>query len=534
MRVMKLSPVRHPRRLLPWVIVVGTVFFLAYQMLLWLPDDGHHPGVVDWGAGQASPTRDVSWNEEVALHFTGRSLWLLAALEPRDSDPAGVAPALLALWWHGLWTGHDAERELVNLLAEAVTDGVSLSGLATAAAEAHMLGDDRRARHWLDLALAHQPQPDPGSDLELARLWLSDIEPPLATVDGAPGQADIMAALAGQLERLPAPGPGEPRHVPLWRLTALKELLARWGGPEHAEAAGRVDALMEDSRSHWRERLILFGAHDGLLILAGLLSLLLVWRWWIGRGPPPHVAPRQERRFARSRIVQAWGLTGTWGWFVWISLMALAVLLVAAAIGLVPGDPPVVALLLWQLVTLLLTLWAFRLANGPGLRLVGLWPPPSGAGRCAAMVLSGLAVLSIIHLGHVIMDPSITLAKLHDIYTNVSLVRGTDGRWIDPLGDLLSAVVLAAVMEELLHRGVIYRVLRQRFGIGIGMLSSSVLFAVLHYYSVFGLVSVFLSGLVFAWVYERTRSLWPPILLHALLNWTITTQMWVLWGGGEW
>jgi len=184
---------------------------------------------------------------------------------------------------------------------------------------------------------------------------------------------------------------------------------------------------------------------------------------------------------------------------------------------------------------MLLTLWAFRLANGPGLRLVGLWPPaPAGAGRCAAMVLSGWLVLMLLHMAMVGIDPSITLAKLQDIYQDEALVHGTGGRLLEPLGDLLSAVVLAAVVEELLHRGIIYRVLRQRFGLGIGLVASSALFAVLHFYSEFGLISVFLSGLVFAWVYERTRSLWPPILLHALLNWTITTQMWGLYGSGEW
>lgn len=524
---MIVSPLRRPRRLPLWAIGLGT---LVWAALNWMPWHEPVPGVTDWGHGPASPAAEVSWNEEVALHFTGRSLWILQSLEPSEDRVAGWPARLLAWWWRGVWTSYSAEEQLLGLLDEAVEHGLTTSGLAAAAAGAHLLGDDRRASEWLGLALGHQPEPAAGSDLALARLWLAG-RPGFGTAAAAdPGGTDD--ELARQLERLPSPSTGEAPRTAWWRLAALEELTA--GQTGSGEAA--VAAMLDEGTAHWRARLALFGLLDAVLLLSGLLLLPLVWRVWAGRGRPPQVDARAQRRFLHSRVVDAWGVAGMWGWFVWISLMALAVSLLAAGLGLLPAESATAWILLWQVATLLLTLWAFRLANGPGLRLVGLWPPPGvrrgGLVRGAAMVLSGWLVLMLLHLGHAAVDPSITLAKLHDIYHDEAMIHGAGGLGL-PLADLLSAVVLAAVMEEVLHRGIIYRVLRQRFGLVAGLLASSALFSVLHFYSMFGLVSVFLSGLVFAWVYERTRSLWPPILLHALLNWTITTQMWVLWGAGD-
>ena len=73
---------------------------------------------------------------------------------------------------------------------------------------------------------------------------------------------------------------------------------------------------------------------------------------------------------------------------------------------------------------------------------------------------------------------------------------------------VISISVLAAMTEEIFFRGV----LQPRFGI----LASSVFFAVIHagYGTVLQVVAPLLLGLLFGYLFQRTRSLWTPIVAH--------------------
>ena len=59
------------------------------------------------------------------------------------------------------------------------------------------------------------------------------------------------------------------------------------------------------------------------------------------------------------------------------------------------------------------------------------------------------------------------------------------------------------------------------------MLLSAVLFAGVHGYSVMGFASVCWSGILWALAYERTRSLLPGMLAHAVNNLLVTAEF--LW-----
>jgi membrane protease YdiL (CAAX protease family) len=82
---------------------------------------------------------------------------------------------------------------------------------------------------------------------------------------------------------------------------------------------------------------------------------------------------------------------------------------------------------------------------------------------------------------------------------------------------ILFAGLAVPFAEELLFRGVIFRWLRDRWGFWTAALTSSLIFGLLH-----GDISVagatFVMGLVLAWFYERSHSLWPSILIHAVNN----------------
>ena len=99
----------------------------------------------------------------------------------------------------------------------------------------------------------------------------------------------------------------------------------------------------------------------------------------------------------------------------------------------------------------------------------------------------------------------------------------------DPQADLTSfsgasssvAVILLGGLlvpagEELLFRGVLFGGLR-RYGMWIAAGASALVFAVAHGFNVV-LPAALLLGLVNAVLYDRTRSIWPPITVHAVFN----------------
>jgi uncharacterized protein len=62
---------------------------------------------------------------------------------------------------------------------------------------------------------------------------------------------------------------------------------------------------------------------------------------------------------------------------------------------------------------------------------------------------------------------------------------------------------------------VLYRFMRERRGVWIGALASAVLFGLTHR-GVSGGVAAGIIGLVSALVYERSKSLWPSIIIYAV------------------
>lgn len=98
---------------------------------------------------------------------------------------------------------------------------------------------------------------------------------------------------------------------------------------------------------------------------------------------------------------------------------------------------------------------------------------------------------------------------------------------------LLVACVHAPLFEELIYRGVLYPPLRAGLGRWPAILVNALLFWIAHWV-VFGHVTLpnhLIAGIVFAWAYDRTRSLLAPTLLHALGNLFVALcdVSWLLW-----
>ncbi|HUN22156.1 MAG TPA: CPBP family intramembrane metalloprotease [Anaerolineales bacterium] len=87
--------------------------------------------------------------------------------------------------------------------------------------------------------------------------------------------------------------------------------------------------------------------------------------------------------------------------------------------------------------------------------------------------------------------------------------------------------VFIGFAEEMFFRGFVYRVIRDRWGFWVGWIASSAIFALAHMMPILFL-PLFVVGLFLAFLYERSRSLWIPITVHALNN--IIAFAIIFWG----
>lgn len=89
-----------------------------------------------------------------------------------------------------------------------------------------------------------------------------------------------------------------------------------------------------------------------------------------------------------------------------------------------------------------------------------------------------------------------------------------------PLGfQILLIVILAPFTEEIAFRGLLFGGLRRRLPMIPAALIGGVFFGLLHFSTGWSAVPVLIFlGTLFAILYEKTGSLWPPIILHAINN----------------
>lgn len=83
--------------------------------------------------------------------------------------------------------------------------------------------------------------------------------------------------------------------------------------------------------------------------------------------------------------------------------------------------------------------------------------------------------------------------------------------------ELILMAVAAPVLEEVLFRGLIFRRLRTYCTFPAAVLVSALLFGAYHGNVVQGVYG-FLMGAALAFMYERFRTIWAPILFHAAAN----------------
>ncbi len=78
-------------------------------------------------------------------------------------------------------------------------------------------------------------------------------------------------------------------------------------------------------------------------------------------------------------------------------------------------------------------------------------------------------------------------------------------------------VIAAPVLEELIFRGIILEGLLKKYSPLVSIISSSLLFGIAHF-NPWQFVTGFIIGIFSGWVYYKTRSLLPSIIIHAAAN----------------
>ncbi len=95
------------------------------------------------------------------------------------------------------------------------------------------------------------------------------------------------------------------------------------------------------------------------------------------------------------------------------------------------------------------------------------------------------------------------------------------GRIFDELSSpwilFVGGVVVAPVVEELFFRGFVFAGLRQRMGWERAGVISAGLFALVHLQPL-QIIPIFILGLIFAYLYHRSESIWPAVLMHVVTN----------------
>ncbi len=79
------------------------------------------------------------------------------------------------------------------------------------------------------------------------------------------------------------------------------------------------------------------------------------------------------------------------------------------------------------------------------------------------------------------------------------------------------AAVAGPIMEEIFFRGFMYNALKKKMGILLSMLLTSIIFSLLHAHLI-GIVPILILGLLLNYLYEKTGSLIPSIVVHITHN----------------
>ena len=139
------------------------------------------------------------------------------------------------------------------------------------------------------------------------------------------------------------------------------------------------------------------------------------------------------------------------------------------------------------------------------------------SGAAAGALSIGAAILLLSATGHYRVDA----------------IRGLAGA-----SDVLGVIAVAALIEEVFFRGLLFRILEERIGTRWALAASALVFSVAHFandgFTPMTVIAVAFTGLMWAGVYIASRSLWVAAAHHTCWNATIFLSGLPLSGQEEW
>ena len=210
----------------------------------------------------------------------------------------------------------------------------------------------------------------------------------------------------------------------------------------------------------------------------------------------------------------AWGI-------LFVAILQIPVSAVAIGIGsLVDGDGDAVAV--WVSVHLMGlgivgVVWRLGLYRyGTSLWVLGLAPMGLPKARTAFLTIGALVASLVATFMYAAMIEAVGWdILLPPEHANQDIV-------FSGVAALLTFQALAMVTpltEELFFRGFVFSGLVRRFGVGWAIVGSAVVFSLFHVLVGVGVVvPIFITGLLLAWLYRQTGSIWPSIVAHGGQN----------------
>ncbi|HET9368782.1 MAG TPA: CPBP family intramembrane glutamic endopeptidase [Vicinamibacterales bacterium] len=89
---------------------------------------------------------------------------------------------------------------------------------------------------------------------------------------------------------------------------------------------------------------------------------------------------------------------------------------------------------------------------------------------------------------------------------------------LSPVDVIFGDAIVSPIAEELLFRGFLFVALRREFSFWGAAAVSSLAFGAAHQGGLTAVLSATAAGMLFAWIVERSRSLWPAIGIHSAIN----------------
>lgn len=209
-----------------------------------------------------------------------------------------------------------------------------------------------------------------------------------------------------------------------------------------------------------------------------------------------------------------WNLRDVSGAILLVLVGTLLLFIIGGLVALVTGSLPALAVIVLSLALELLLIfgvWKFGLRRyGKSWSALGLIPSLNNGALLALLVLLASLALTFVYgivvtfFGQDILAPE----PLPGDLTETVLHR---------LAGFVVVVLLAPFAEEVFFRGFLLPAFANRWGFLVGAIISSGLFGISHV-APGSIVPAFMSGMLFAWLYHRTGSLWNTTIAHGAQN----------------